>query len=215
MSFTTALLPGLIEAIQLVIEANAEEVTALDQAIGDGDHVTNLQRGLQALMAERVELSQMDWVAAFQKMGMSLMSSVGGASGSLYGTLFLALSKAAKDQDLNLQSFADIFNRGVEAVKQRGRAVAGEKTMLDVYIPVADYLQTAASKSVPLSDVLATVAQVAIAGMESTRDMLATKGRASFLEERSRGHIDAGAKTGQLMICAIVDVLTKQLTTPA
>jgi dihydroxyacetone kinase-like protein len=215
MSFTTALLPGLIEAIQLVIEANAEEVTALDQAIGDGDHVTNLQRGLQALMAERVELSEMDWAAAFQKMGMSLMSSVGGASGSLYGTLFLALSKAAKDQDLNLQSFADIFNRGVEAVKQRGRAVAGEKTMLDVYIPVADYLQTAASKSVPLSDVLATVAQVAIAGMESTRDMLATKGRASFLEERSRGHIDAGAKTGQLMICAIVDVLTKQLTTPA
>ena len=215
MSFIPALLPSLIEAIQLVIEANAEEVTALDQAIGDGDHVTNLQRGLQALMAERVELSQMDWVAAFQKMGMSLMSSVGGASGSLYGTLFLALSKAAKDQDLNLQSFADIFNRGVEAVKQRGRAVAGEKTMLDVYIPVADYLQTAASKSVPLSDVLATVAQVAIAGMESTRDMLATKGRASFLEERSRGHIDAGAKTGQLMICAIVDVLTKQLTTPA
>ena len=215
MSFTTALLPGLIEAIQLVIEANAEEVTALDQAIGDGDHVTNLQRGLQALMAERVELSQMDWVAAFQKMGMSLMSSVGGASGSLYGTLFLTLSKAAKDQDLNLQSFADIFNRGVEAVKQRGRAVAGEKTMLDVYIPVADYLQKAASKSVPLSDVLATVAQVAIAGVESTRDMLATKGRASFLEERSRGHIDAGAKTGQLMICAIVDVLTKQLTTPA
>jgi dihydroxyacetone kinase-like protein len=215
MSFIPALLPSLIEAIQLVIEANAEEVTALDQAIGDGDHVTNLQRGLQALMAERVELSQMDWVAAFQKMGMSLMSSVGGASGSLYGTLFLTLSKAAKDQDLNLQSFADIFNRGVEAVKQRGRAVAGEKTMLDVYIPVADYLQKAASKSVPLSDVLATVAQVAIAGVESTRDMLATKGRASFLEERSRGHIDAGAKTGQLMICAIVDVLTKQLTTPA
>ena len=215
MSFIPALLPSLIEAIQLVIEANAEEVTALDQAIGDGDHVTNLQRGLQALMAERVELSQMDWVAAFQKMGMSLMPSVGGASGSLYGTLFLTLSKAAKDQDLNLQSFADIFNRGVEAVKQRGRAVAGEKTMLDVYIPVADYLQKAASKSVPLSDVLATVAQVAIAGVESTRDMLATKGRASFLEERSRGHIDAGAKTGQLMICAIVDVLTKQLTTPA
>ena len=215
MSFTTALLPSLIEAIQLVIEANAEEVTALDQAIGDGDHVTNLQRGLQALMLERDELSRMDWVSAWQKIGMTIMSSVGGASGSLYGTLFLALSKAAKDQDLNIQSFADVFNRGVEAVKQRGRAVAGEKTMLDVYIPVADYLQTVASKSVPLSDVLATVAQVAITGVESTRDMLATKGRASFLEERSRGNIDAGAKTGQLMICAIVDVLTKQLTTPA
>lgn len=215
MSFTPALLPSLIEAIQLVIEANAEELTALDQAIGDGDHVTNLQRGLHVLMTERDELSKLNWTDAWQKIGMSLMSSVGGASGSLYGTLFLAISKSAKNHDLNLQSFADIFNHGVEALKQRGRAVAGEKTMLDVYIPVADYLQKAASKSVPLSNVLATVAQVAIAGMESTRDMLATKGRASFLEERSRGHIDAGAKTGQLMICAIVDVLTKQLTTPA
>ena len=215
MIFTPALLPNLIEAIQAVIEENAQEVTALDQVIGDGDHVFNLQRGLQALMAERAELSQLDWVSAWQKIGMTLMSSVGGASGSLYGTLFLALSKSAKDQDLNFHSFAAIFNYGVEAVKQRGRAVAGEKTMLDVYIPVADYLQTVASKSLLLSDVLATVALVAITGMESTRDMLATKGRASFLEERSRGHIDAGAKTGQLMICAIVDVLTKQLTTPA
>jgi dihydroxyacetone kinase-like protein len=215
MILTPALLPSLIEAIADVIEKNAEEVTALDQAIGDGDHVINLQRGINALLAQRDELSQMDWVVAWQKIGMTLMSSIGGASGSLYGTLFIALSKAAREQTLDQQSFAEFFSKGVDAVKQRGKAEAGEKTMLDVYIPVAEYLRTAAANSVALPEVLATVSQVAIAGMESTRDMLATKGRASFLEERSRGHIDAGAKTGQLKICAIADVLAKQLTTPA
>jgi len=215
MKLTPALLPSLIEAIADVIEKNAEEVTALDQAIGDGDHVINLQRGINALLEQRDELSQMDWVVAWQKIGMTLMSSIGGASGSLYGTLFIALSKAAREQPLDQQSFADIFSKGVDAVKQRGKAEAGEKTMLDVYIPVAEYLRTAAANSVALPEVLATVSQVAIAGMESTRDMVATKGRASFLEERSRGHVDAGAKTGQLMICAIVDFLSKQLTTPA
>ena len=215
MKFTPVLLPQLIEAVADVIEKNAEEVTALDQAIGDGDHVTNLQRGIQALMAQRDELSPLDWVAAWQKIGMTLMSAIGGASGSLYGTLFIALSKAAREQSLDLHSFADVFSKGVEAVKQRGKADAGEKTLLDVYIPVADYLRTAAASSVALPEVLANIPKVAIAGMESTRDMIATKGRASFLEERSRGHIDAGARTGQLMICAIVEVLAEHLNPQA
>ena len=215
MKLTPALLPALIEAIADVIEKNAEDVTALDQAIGDGDHVINLQRGIYALMAQRDELRQLDWAAAWQKIGMTLMSSVGGASGSLYGTLFIALSKAAREQALNLQSFADVFSKGVEAVKQRGKSDAGEKTMLDVYIPVADYLRTTAANGLALPEVLADVSRVAVAGMESTRDMVATKGRASFLEERSRGHIDAGAKTAQLMICAIVEVLAGQLGTIA
>lgn len=216
MKFTPALLPDLIEAIANVIDTNADEVTALDQAIGDGDHVTNLQRGIQALKAQRDQLSQLDWASAWQKMGMTLMSSIGGASGSLYGTLFIALSKAAQGQSsLDQSSFAEVFSKGVEAVKQRGKAGAGEKTMLDVYIPVANYLLTAVADSVTLPDMLANVSQVAVAGMESTRDMVATKGRASFLEERSRGHIDAGAKTAQLMICAVVDELIKQLTAPS
>ena len=215
MKLTPALLPALIEAIADMIEKNAEDVTALDQAIGDGDHVINLQRGIHALMAQRDELSRLDWAAAWQKIGMTLMSSVGGASGSLYGTLFIALSKAAREQPLNLHSFADVFSKGVEAVKQRGKSDAGEKTMLDVYIPVADYLRTAAANDVALPEVLAEVSRVAVAGMASTRDMVATKGRASFLEERSRGHIDAGAKTAQLMICAIVEVLAGQLGTIA
>ncbi|MCX7093263.1 MAG: dihydroxyacetone kinase subunit DhaL [Methylobacter sp.] len=215
MQLVPALLPRLIQAIDNAIETNAEAVTALDQAIGDGDHVTNLQRGIKALTAQSDELAQLDWAAAWQKIGMTMMTAVGGASGSLYGTLFVAMSKAARERPLDLQTFAEIFSAGVDAVKQRGKADAGEKTMLDVLIPVAASLRQAAANSVALPEVLENVAQTAIAGMESTRDMLATKGRASFLEERSRGHIDAGAKTSQLMICALVEVLTEQLTAPA
>jgi len=215
MQFAPALLPSLIQAIDKTIETNAEEVTALDQAIGDGDHVTNLQRGIKALIAQSDELATLDWVAAWQKIGMTMMTAVGGASGSLYGTLFVAMSKAARERPLDLQVFAEIFTSGVDAVKQRGKADAGEKTMLDVLIPVAASLRQAAADSVALPVALDNVARTAIAGMESTRDMLATKGRASFLEERSRGHIDAGAKTSQLMICALVDVLAKRLTAPA
>lgn len=208
MSFTPALLPRLIEAINDTITTNAEEVTALDQAIGDGDHVINLQRGLIALMAQREELSQLDWANAWQKMGMTIMSTIGGASGSLFGTLFVTMSKSARNhQAINQQTFAAIFKAGVDAVKQRGKADAGEKTMLDVLIPVADYLQTAVDISLP--ELLENVPKVAIAGMEATRDMLATKGRASYLEERSLGHIDAGARTSQLMICALVAVLAE------
>jgi len=214
MQFIPALLPRLIQAINDVIEANADEVTALDQAIGDGDHVTNLQRGLKALTAQSDELAGLDWVAAWQKIGMTLMTAVGGASGSLYGTLFVAMSKAARDKALDLPAVAEIFSSGVEAVKLRGKADAGEKTMLDVLIPVAAYLRQAATDAVALPEVLDNVARTAIAGMESTKDMVATKGRASFLEERSRGHIDAGAKTSQLMICALVEVLVAQLTAP-
>jgi dihydroxyacetone kinase-like protein len=158
-------------------------------------------------MEQRQELDSLDWAGAFQKVGMIVMTKVGGASGSLLGTLFLGVSKAMSGQEVNSQSFADAFSKAVNAVKLRGKSDAGEKTMLDVLIPVADYLQTASGENIAIGEMLESVASVAINGMESTRDMIATKGRASFLEERSRGHIDAGAKTSQLMICAVVSVL--------
>ena len=205
---TPHLLPQIITAIAAVIENNAEEVTLLDQAIGDGDHVINLQRGLQALVLQQDELSQLDWPKAWQKIGMTLMSSVGGASGSLYATLFMALSKTHVELDVSLQSFSNAFS-AADAVKKRGKSDAGEKTLLDVYIPVANYLKSVTNVEIDLATLLNEVSAVAIRGMESTRDMLATKGRASFLEERSLGHIDAGAKTAQLMICTIVDILVK------
>lgn len=204
MTNSTALLPNLILAVAKTIETNADDLTALDQAIGDGDHVTNLQRGIQALAAQSEALSQLDWQAALQKIGMAVMSSVGGASGSLYGTLFMAMSKNLQNRPLTITVFAEVFMKAVEAVKQRGKAERGEKTMLDVLIPVAERLLQNANQP----DVLEQVKQTAIAGADATQNMLATKGRASFLGERSRGYIDAGAKSSQLMICAIVDVLT-------
>jgi phosphoenolpyruvate---glycerone phosphotransferase subunit DhaL len=210
MSNTATILPKLILAVAKTIEINAEELTALDQAIGDGDHVTNLQRGIQALSAQSEALSQLDWQTTLQKMGMTIMSSVGGASGSLYGTLFLAMSKSLNNQPLTLATCADVFLKGVEAVKQRGKADKGEKTMLDVLIPVAEQLRQDANAT----NIFEQIKQTAITGAESTRDMLATKGRASFLGERSRGHIDAGAKSSQLMICAIVDALAEKSTAP-
>lgn len=197
----------MIQAVASVIESNAVEVTELDQAIGDGDHVINLQRGLEALVSQGDELDALDWVAAMQKIGMTLMSTVGGASGSLLGTLFVTLSKAGRDRALDMQSFSNAFSQGVEAVKLRGKAQAGEKTMLDVLIPVAETLLQSSQNKLSLSETLANVRQVALEGVESTRNMIATKGRASYQGEHSLGHIDAGAKTCQLMICTIADQL--------
>lgn len=215
MPFPSSLLPKLIEAVSEAIITNADEITALDQAIGDGDHVTNLQRGLAALMAQKSEIGRLDWSAAWQKIGMTVMTSVGGASGSLFGTLFVAMSKAAIGKESNIQAFSEAFAQAVDAVKHRGKSDVGEKTMLDVLVPVAKYLQEATETAVPLTTLLQQIQQVAIVGMESTRDMLATRGRASFLGERTKGHIDAGAMSSCVMICALVTALQEHLTSPA
>lgn len=209
MSPTPALFPELINAVTETIAAHADEVTELDQAIGDGDHVFNLQRGLQALQAGSAEIGALDWAAAWQKIGMTLMSAVGGASGSLYATLFISLNKNGHDKNIDLQNFASVFGLAIDAVKQRGKAEAGEKTMLDVLVPVAEALKQDAAAGKPLTETLDHVCAVAETGVEATRNMLATKGRASFLGERSIGHIDAGAKTAQLMIEAIAGVMKK------
>ncbi|MBE0439727.1 MAG: dihydroxyacetone kinase subunit L [Gammaproteobacteria bacterium] len=207
MSDYTNSLPLLVTAIQNTINDNAEEVAQLDAAIGDGDHVINLQRGLDALSSMSDELAQMDWSAAFMKIGMTLMSTMGGASGSLFGTLFISMAKASKDKQCDFAGFAEVFAQGVESVKQRGKADIGEKTMLDTLIPVSAGLLSDAHNDVAFDSALNNAKAVAIAGMQSTKNMLATKGRASFLGERAIGHIDAGARTSQLMICAIADCL--------
>ncbi|WP_297807736.1 dihydroxyacetone kinase subunit DhaL [uncultured Methylophaga sp.] len=205
MSISPQSIPAFLEAISQDIEANAEEVTALDQAIGDGDHVTNLQRGLAALQEQSAELSEMNWSAALMKIGMTLMSTMGGASGSLYGSLFMAMGKKAKETEVNKESFAAAFRAGVESVKARGKADLGEKTMLDTLIPAVESLEQNNASDLPAQ--LDALKKAAYDGMLSTKDMLATKGRASFLGERARGHIDAGARTSQLMICAVAEVL--------
>jgi len=207
MSSTATILPSLIATIQTAVGTHADEITELDKAIGDGDHVVNLQRGLKALADIDSELANMEWSAALIKIGMTLMSTMGGASGSLFGSMFISMGKTAKDKELDATSFAEIFNQGVESVKQRGKSDLGEKTMLDTLIPVANSLQADGANQISFNQMLENASQAAITGMESTKDLIATKGRASFLGERAIGHIDAGARTSQLMVCAIAKIL--------
>ena len=207
MTITPAVFPNIIDAIAASIDSHADVVTELDQALGDGDHVFNLQRGIVALQGVSHEIAALDWPTAWQKIGMTVMASVGGASGSLYATLFIALSKNTKDKPATLSTFAEAFALGVEAMKQRGKADVGEKTMLDVLVPIAQALSQAAQQDIGLNELLQQLCLTAETGVESTRDMLATKGRASFLGERSKGCIDAGAKTAQLMIAAVASAL--------
>jgi len=208
MNITPVILVRLIQTASDIIEQNADEIAELDRAIGDGDHVINIQRGLKVLVEQREEISQLEWVAALNKIGMLCLSKIGGASGSLLGTLFIAMAKNAKDKTLDVAGFSEAFKAGVEAMQLRGKSEAGEKTMLDVLIPVAEVLQQK-STQLAFDDLLAAVKDTAVLGMQSTENMLATKGRASFLEERSLGHIDAGARSSQLIICAIADELQK------
>jgi len=203
MTITPTQFPQWINAIAATIIEHADEVTELDQAIGDGDHVFNLQRGIEALQRKSAEIAGLEWSAAWQKIGMTVMAAIGGASGSLYATLFISLHKNSLDKPTDIKTFAAAFQMAVEAVKQRGKADVGEKTMLDVLVPVSLALQQDVLAGKNLTEILDHACSVADVGVEATRDMLATKGRASFLGERSKGHIDAGAKTAQLMIAAI------------
>lgn len=211
MEISTLFVPELIKAAAETIDQNSTEIIGLDQAIGDGDHLFNLQRGFDALKQQDTLIAELDWPEAYKKIGMILMTTMGGASGSLFGTFFVTMGKAAEGQlDLNRKIFSDIFTQSVEAVKKRGKADAGEKTMLDVLIPVSECMRKAVDADMTLSELLENVRQDAEKGMESTHAMLATKGRASFLQEKSIGHIDAGARTTQLIISAVAVFIDRQ-----
>lgn len=183
------------------IAAHTDELTALDQAIGDGDHGFNMKRGFEAIDATAGELDALALGPALQKAGMTLVMKVGGASGPLYGSFLMAWGKAMAPGPLTREDLAAGLAQGVAAVKKRGKSEAGEKTMLDVLVPVLDAVTQAKG------DPIAAARQAAKNGLETTRDMKATKGRASFLGERSIGHLDPGARSSTLLVEAVCDVL--------
>lgn len=199
----------LIDIAVATIKENADELTALDQAIGDGDHGINMRRGFSALEASRAELGDMPLGAALQKAGMTLVMTIGGASGPLYGSLLMGLGKALP-ADPDAAAIARAVEQGVAAVKRRGKADVGAKTLLDVLIPMAEALRAGADQGVDSSTLLAQLALTAEQGLEATRPMQATKGRASFLGERSIGHLDPGAASSCLLIKAICAQLETQ-----
>jgi dihydroxyacetone kinase-like protein len=179
-------------------------LTALDQAIGDGDHGINMKRGFEAIRQDRDAIAALADDEALHKAGMTLVMKVGGASGPLYGSLLMGMAKAAKaGHDLEGQ-----LAEGIAMVKKRGKSDVGAKTMLDVLVPVHAALKDHGSLST--AEIITAIRRTADQAREATRDMLATRGRASFLGERSVGHHDPGATSSRLLIDTICDVLERQ-----
>jgi len=198
---TTEGVKNVVLAIAQVIEEQKQYLSDLDQAIGDGDHGFNMARGLGAAVKKLEEAPQSTAGDVLKTTAMALISNVGGAAGPLYGTLFLKAGGALKDKaDVGLADFAAALKEGILGVQARGKAVLGEKTMLDVLIPVQESLAQAAAAGTPGSDALQAAAAVARECAKKTKDIKATKGRASYLGDRSIGHIDPGAMSSCLMI---------------
>ncbi|HWZ05279.1 MAG TPA: dihydroxyacetone kinase subunit DhaL [Bradyrhizobium sp.] len=190
----------LFETVAQRVIASADELTDLDRAIGDGDHGTNMRRGFEAVLTTVDELSAKNLGESLRGLGTTLVMKVGGASGPLYGTLFISLGKSLGDE-VSRERVADAFAVAVEAVKARGKSDVGQKTMLDVLAPVLEVLREGGD-GLPLR--LKAAARDAA---EKTIQMRAIRGRASFLGERSIGHMDPGARSSALIIDAIADVM--------
>jgi dihydroxyacetone kinase, phosphoprotein-dependent, L subunit len=182
--------------IQAVIEANASEIEKLDQEIGDGDHIFNVQRGIKLVIELEAVIKDLPMSKALNQIAMKVLSGIGGSSGALFGTLFMTMAKGNDiDNGVDYKKAIEIFADGVEAVKQRGKADVGEKTMMDVLIPVSNCLKKGVEDNKDVKEILKEAIEVAEKGMFFTKDLLATKGRASFLRERAKGHIDPGARS--------------------
>ena len=192
--------------IQVVIDDNSPEIEKLDQEIGDGDHIFNVQRGIRLVIELEPTIKDLPMSKALNQIAMKVLSGIGGSSGALFGTLFMTMAKGSNiDDGVDYKKAIDMFAVGVEAVKQRGKAEVGEKTMMDVLIPVANCLKQGVESNKELKDIMKEAIDTAEKGMLSTKDLLATKGRASFLGERAKGHIDPGARSSQLMIKTVCE----------
>jgi dihydroxyacetone kinase-like protein len=191
-----------IDSVAKTILDAEEEIESLDRAIGDGDHYINIKRGSIAVQSIKSELTTLPPDQAFKKIGMTLMASVGGASGPLFASFFLTLAKEVSCES-NLPQFSKGFTSGVESIMDRGKSKLGDKTMLDVLIPVSKKLESLANERSEKQKLIKEIDLVAMAGVIATKDMMPSKGRSAGLAERAVGHIDPGAKTCQLIISTV------------
>lgn len=194
-----------------VIEENKLYLSELDAAIGDGDHGLNMDKGFKAVAAKVKELPQSDLGMILKDSAMALLSSVGGASGPLYGTAFMKASVVvSKKEKADINDFISMLREALNGIKMRGKSKEGEKTMIDTLNPAFEEGRKALEKGYSEKDVLNIIKVSAEEGMKSTITMRATKGRASYLGERSVGHQDAGATSMCLILSTIVDELTRE-----
>lgn len=204
---TTEQLIAWFRAFAHVIEEQTDELTALDSAIGDGDHGTNMRRGCRAVVAVLDAEPPADVAGFGRSIAMRLISAVGGASGPLYGSFFLAFGTAGGPvAELTATHLAAACRAGVDAVAARGKAAPGDKTMLDALVPGVEALEAGVEQG-SLTEAFAAAVKAAEAGMEATIPMLARKGRASYLGERSVGHQDPGATSSVLLLRTAAETL--------
>ena len=196
-----------MKAISEKIEEEKDTLTELDNAIGDGDHGINMARGAKAVMEKIPLLITKDSGAIFKGIGMAIISSVGGASGALYGTAFMKAGDVLKGKmELSPEDFLVAFSASVTGIKMRGKSTIGEKTMLDALCPAERAMREAIQAKKSLKDALLAAADEAEKGAERTKDLIATKGRASYLGERSLGHRVPGAVSSYFMLLDMVDL---------
>ena len=197
-----------IDAISDAIIANKELLTELDRPIGDSDHGLNMAKGFSLVKKKLPELQNESIENALKAVAMALISSVGGASGPLYGTAFLQASKVMKGKDeLHRADSVAILEEAVAGIMRRGKAHKGEKTMLDALIPAVDTLKAEIAAGATPKDAFTKAAEAAKAGVEYTKTIIATKGRASYLGERSLGHQDPGATSSWIMLDTIAKTI--------
>lgn len=202
-TITAAEVARWIRDFAVVVAERKDELTKLDQAIGDGDHGINMDRGMTAVVAA-LDVAEPDEVSALARsVAMTLISKVGGASGPLYGTLFLQFGSAAGPEPLTPLGWAGCLEAGLAGVRSRGKAEPGDKTMVDALIPATEALRGALDGGASFADALGRAADAAEEGARATIPLVARKGRASYLGERSAGHQDPGATSSALLVrCA-------------
>lgn len=206
-SLDTKQMAAIIEGMAKKIEAEKEYLTELDNEIGDGDHGINLARGFEAVEKKLPSLAGGDIGALLKGVGMQLVSTVGGASGPLYGTAFMKAGMACKGlTEIDGPAFVKAMEAAVDGIKMRGKATEGEKTMLDALCPALKVMQNDVAAGKSLKEALQDAAQAAEKGVEYTKTIIATKGRASYLGERSLGHQDPGATSSLYLLQVLAEM---------
>jgi phosphoenolpyruvate---glycerone phosphotransferase subunit DhaL len=199
-----------LERFAALLAENKDYLTKLDSAIGDADHGANMDRGFKAVLAKKSEFQGKEVAAVFKTTAMTLISTVGGASGPLYGTFFLQAALAAgTNASISAEDFGTLLEKGLNGVAQRGKANPGDKTMVDAMQPGVQAYQKTLAGGAPFGDALQKAAESASEGMKATTPLLAKKGRASYLGERSIGHQDPGATSAALLFQAAAESLSR------
>jgi phosphoenolpyruvate---glycerone phosphotransferase subunit DhaL len=200
-----------LEHLGATLTEHADDLTQLDSAIGDADHGANMARGFRAVKERALTQDEADVATLFKQTGMALIATVGGAGGPLYGTLFLRMGQSAAGKDgLLLEDLRDALAAGLKGVVDRGKAARGDKTMVDALGPAVDALDAAVSDGKLANEALRQAADAAEHGASATIPMLARKGRASYLGERSIGHQDPGATSSAMLVRTLAETLDEE-----